>query len=534
MQNRNNPIALNVVESNLFPNKVKRLIVLILVAFVTQTTFGQDLSPSTFNFGKVKLWNNPTALYTFTNTSSKKLLFLPIPYQRNLYIDLPQGYIQPGETRKITAVYYTEDGGNLSVSQALYHSGSQQPIRLRMKGKIISFHPDAITVCPRVGDKQNESIITPGSFTFTAFNRETGIAIEGVDFLLEGGQRRFLLENSRQAMISIDGIPYGYYNLKISKTGYRPYIGSVYIGKHSGAITYSLTPLAEIVTEKEPEKEKRKEGQGFVELEPTKRDDQADIERIRRMTDEQFKGKDIRERDVLVVREQANPDTPVVKRDPPAEIETKTDETSTVETSKEEPDLDASGGLNTEKYALNNVVLLIDVSGSMKINDKLEHLKVSIKEMAKVLRAEDRLTIITYSSKSRVTLSSCPGNETERIYEVIDGLVAKGNSFGAEGMYTAYRYAQENFIHDGNNEIILATDGLFNSKDKTNRDLYEKASDEYRNGVKMSVVGFGKKKDARKFMQTIALNGGGNFIEINSLADANSALLHEVMDNARK
>jgi len=501
---------------------LKRILTILLI-FCAAQGYSQKLSPSEFNFGKVKLWNNPTATFTFTNTSSKKLIFLPIAYQRNLYIDLPSGYIEPGESRTIKAIYYTEDGGNVNVNQPLYHSAGGDPIMLRLKGKILSFHPDAFTVCPSVDNKNPQQIVTPGMLTVTVYDKNTGLAINGVDFLLEGGQKRFLMENSRKAMVPIEGLPYGYYNLNISKTGYYEHKGSLYVGKHSGAITYYLKPIPKIIAQIEPEKEVEP-SDGFVELEPKKDDEMADIERIRKMTDEQFKGRDIRERDVLVVRENEKEDS--------VEIIPEKKEESIVEIS-DVPDLDEGGSLSREKYALNNVVLLIDVSGSMKINEKLDNLKVSIKRLASVMRPEDRLTIITYSSRSTVVLASCPGDQKDKIYSVIDSLKAKGNSFGAQGMFTAYQFAQENFIQGGNNEIILATDGLFNSREISEKDLYEKAAFEYGQGVSMSVVGFGKKKEARKFMQTIAKNGGGNFIEINSAQDANSALLKEIMTKAR-
>jgi len=176
--------------------------------------------------------------------------------------------------------------------------------------------------------------------------------------------------------------------------------------------------------------------------------------------------------------------------------------------------------------------MLIDVSGSMKIREKLDLIKTSMKQMTGVMRCQDMLTIITYSSRSEVVLDSCPGDRKDLIYATIDSLTAKGNSFGAEGMLTAYRIAHENFIPGGNNQIILATDGLFNSREISNKDLYDLALEEREKGVSISVIGFGKKNEPRQFMQTIAARGGGNFIEINSQSQASSALVTEIMEKA--
>ena len=128
----------------------------LLILLTTQAVFAQQLSPNSYNYGKVKLWNNPKAQLTFTNTSRKKMLFLPIPYQRNLYVHLPDGYIMPGETVEIEAIYYTEDLGNFSVQQPLYLSGWNEPVFLSLKGKISSFHPDAHIACPNMAQEQKE------------------------------------------------------------------------------------------------------------------------------------------------------------------------------------------------------------------------------------------------------------------------------------------------------------------------------------------------------------------------------------------
>jgi len=477
------------------------------------------------------MWNNPPARFEFTNTGSSPVIFLPVPYQRNIQITIPRGYIQPGESAEIVVHYYTDEGGNLNVRQDLFHSGSDDPLKIVLKGRILSIHPDAYTECPKVDKSKADLRLESGLASLTVYDKETGLVINGVDVLLQNNERRLVMENTRKELIDLSGIPMGLYNVKISKPGYKESNQSIYVNRHSGAIAAYIerAPISEESLARGSDEDPNDE---FIELEPEEEDDMDAIERLRKWTDEKYKNRRIVERDVLVITET---DTNEVKEpeiasseiDPPKpDLTPEPVETSTID------DLDDGGLLNSDKYVSNNLVMLIDVSGSMKIREKLDLLKISMKQMASVMRSQDMLTIITYSSRSEVVLESCAGDRKDLIYATIDSLTAKGNSFGAEGMLTAYRIAHENFIPGGNNQIILATDGLFNSREISNKDLYDLASEEQGKGVSISVIGFGKKKEPRQFMQTIAARGGGNFIEINSPSQASSALVTEIMEKA--
>lgn len=491
----------------------------------------QELNPRVFNFGKVSMWNNPPARFEFTNTGSSPVIFLPVPYQRNIQITIPKGYIQPGASAEIAVHYYTDEGGNLNVRQDLFHSGSDHPLKIVLKGRILSIHPDAYTECPKVDKSKADLRLESGLASLTVYDKESGLVINGVDVLLQNNERRLVMENTRKELIDLSGIPMGLYNVKISKPGYKESNQSIYVNRHSGAIAVYIerAPISEESLARSSDKDPNDE---FIELEPEGEDDMDAIERLRKWTDEKYKNRRIVERDVLVITETdtseiKEPEIASSELDPPKpDFTPEPVETSTMD------DLDGSGLLNSDKYVSNNLVMLIDVSGSMKIREKLDLLKTSMKQMASVMRSQDMLTIITYSSRSEVVLESCPGDRKDLIYATIDSLTAKGNSFGAEGMLTAYRIAHENFIPGGNNQIILATDGLFNSREISSKDLYDLASEEQGKGVSISVIGFGKKKEPRQFMQTIAERGGGNFIEINSRSQAGSALVTEIMEKA--
>jgi Ca-activated chloride channel family protein len=152
-----------------------------------------------------------------------------------------------------------------------------------------------------------------------------------------------------------------------------------------------------------------------------------------------------------------------------------------------------------------------------------------------VLREEDLVTMIVYSSKVNILLQGEPGNHKEKIFEVIDGLSAKGLSHGTEGMNIAYANASQNFISNGNNQIILVSDGIFNSENFSPKTMYKLAKEKAElEAIKTSAIGFGKNAEAIEFMKTLAENGSGNFIRILSENDAATVLVNEIMQNSIK
>ena len=99
----------------------------------------------------------------------------------------------------------------------------------------------------------------------------------------------------------------------------------------------------------------------------------------------------------------------------------------------------------------------------------------------------------------------------------------------------AYDYAKQNFIENGNNQVILVSDGLFNSEDFSPKKIYKLAKEQAQNHkIITSSIGFGKNEDAINFLQNIAKNGMGNFIVIKSETQANTALIQEIMKNSLK
>ena len=190
-------------------------------------------------------------------------------------------------------------------------------------------------------------------------------------------------------------------------------------------------------------------------------------------------------------------------------------------------------GLKTEEIDYDqtppsNLVFLLDVSGSMGDYDKLPLLQEAFSLLAENLTAKDRISIVTYASEDRVVLEGVKGNNTRKIQKALNRLMASGGTYGSQGIETAYRIAEENFIEGGNNRIILATDGDLNIGMTTEEELEELISEKRENGIFLSVLGFGTGNLKDNKMETLADKGNGNYAYIDCLREAKKVLADEM------
>lgn len=160
-----------------------------------------------------------------------------------------------------------------------------------------------------------------------------------------------------------------------------------------------------------------------------------------------------------------------------------------------------------EGYAVNHIVLLLDVSGSMNAPEKLPILKASVLELVSMMRPEDKVSIVAFSDKPRAVLTSASFKDEQRIRQAISNLKSSGKTDGNAAVKLAYKVADENYIRGGNNRIILATDGEFGLND-VSRELISRFSNE---DIFLSVFNFGKGAGASRTLEQVANLGKGNY-----------------------
>src|SRR6218665_3813755 len=171
-----------------------------------------------------------------------------------------------------------------------------------------------------------------------------------------------------------------------------------------------------------------------------------------------------------------------------------------------------------------NLVFLIDVSGSMGDENKLPLLKESMKVMVKELRPKDKVSIVVYAGAAGVVLEPTSGNEKQKIMDAFDDLNAGGSTAGGEGIELAYKLAQQNFIKEGNNRIILATDGDFNVGASSDDDMEDLIEEKRKSGIFLTVLGYGMGNYKDSKMEILADKGNGNYAYIDNIQEANRFL----------
>lgn len=174
-----------------------------------------------------------------------------------------------------------------------------------------------------------------------------------------------------------------------------------------------------------------------------------------------------------------------------------------------------------------NMVFLVDVSGSMDEPNKLPLVKASLNMLVDQLREKDKVAIVVYAGNAGLVLPSTNGLNKIKIKEAIDNLSAGGSTAGGEGIMLAYKTARENFVKDGNNRVILATDGDFNVGVSSDDELVRLIEKERKSGVFLSVLGYGMGNYKDNKMQQLADKGNGNHSYIDNINEAKKVLVNE-------
>lgn len=190
-----------------------------------------------------------------------------------------------------------------------------------------------------------------------------------------------------------------------------------------------------------------------------------------------------------------------------------------------------SVGLKTKNIEMkdikNNLVFLIDVSGSMDVMSKIGLIREAFPLLVNNLNDDDYISIVTYASHIGIALEGARGTDKNRINNILSDLTVGGSTSGAAGLELAYQTAGKYFIKNGNNRVILATDGDFNVGINSESELENFIKQKKETGIYLSVLGFGYGNLKDNKLESLAKNGNGNYAYINSLLDAKKVFIDE-------
>jgi hypothetical protein len=454
------------------------------------TVNGLAQKPSDFfkttenNYGQLENGATLLSVFTFTNPGPKTLFVLSAKGSRAVTIEFSRRAVPAGGTDSIVLRYSPSAKGPFKENVEVILSSLDKPVKLEISGNIKNYNQDFLTSCYRFGSSN-----TPGVFRFehkgTVIDAVTGKPIVGATVqLVDIGGIRGDLKTNRSGTYSKEVTP-GLYEFVVTAPNYIGVYHEQYINPQKPDVVFKLEPLKpeEILVINTPAQEPIGE---------------------------------IPEPGTTTPTPPVKPTKPV----PPAKP-------VVAPVAKE-------GELSYDEYKPNNVVFLIDVSGSMKDSLKLPLLKQSMINLLGSLRPIDRLAIVTYADGANIVMPSTPVTDKARIQGIIDGLSAAGSTEGGKGMKKAYRVAESNFISGGNNQIILATDGAFSSLGEEEGDLNRLIDIGVREGISLSILGFGNKKYALQTMEKFAKQGNGSYHLILTRDDARSVLVDEIKSRSKK
>lgn len=184
--------------------------------------------------------------------------------------------------------------------------------------------------------------------------------------------------------------------------------------------------------------------------------------------------------------------------------------------------------IKMDKSIPNNLTFLIDVSGSMNSEDKLPLLKSGLHLLIEQMREEDNIAMVVYAGAAGLVLPPTSGNDKKTILEALDKLSAGGSTAGGAGIALAYKTAKDNFMKNGNNRVILATDGDFNVGASSEGELVRMIEKERESGVYLTVLGFGTGNYKDNKMEQLADKGNGNYAYIDNILEAKKVLVKEM------
>lgn len=473
-------------------------LLLFLSIFTSLSSFGQvSFNLVNHDFGDLEPYSARYVDLKLTNVGQKQEWLLTVKKTVEVTYIVSKQIIDRDSTIIIRLHVNPPKKGRFVYTVDVFTSDRAEAVKVKLTGNMIELPQDGsnmFTQCPNFSDRPGGGNPNGFDLTVVTIDKETKEPLSKSNVtLIQNGEPVWMKETDKKGKI-VKGATLGLSYFYASHEGYYPAELGAYINFKRNYIVVELN-----------------------------RDPTADVPE-----------------EIVVVK----PPNDIVVVDPPEEIEIiiEIEEQEEVETHLneelariEETEISTEtppefNQLDPEDFDVSNfkpinVVFVLDVSSSMSGADKMELMKYSLYQLTDMLRPQDKIGIVTYSSQTTVLLKSTSGEDKEEIKEVVRKLRPGGYTSGGAGIKAGYKLADRAYLSDGINHVIVITDGAFNR----NSDDYKKSVKKYKkNGINLSVVGIQNKEKDEAEMRDAASLGGGNYIPIFKLVDAQHNLKQEI------
>lgn len=478
---------------------IRAIFLAIFLIFSVLTSAQLSPPQSSHRFGVVDQGSQRIVEMEFVNKGDRETRLLTSNFPREYDVVFSTKTILPGETLVIRVKLNPVRKGNVKDEVLLYFTDQLDPVRLRFEGKVNHVDPSSNTPCPKFNEEQD--CCDDWQFQVELRDAQTLEVLPKSRFRIiqQGIVQRDVLTNKKGQYA--EEVPISYYYLIGSEEGYFSADTAMYINRRNSNLTLYLEP-----------KEMEEVEEELLAVEENEEQENPAVE------------EDVRE-------EKTNDDWSITidqneAAEQPTAVGNEETEISQLEEQVEDAEDVFEGELPLALYRTNNIVFLIDVSQSMAQGGKLEILKASMYRLIEALRPGDRVSIMSYAGETKVLLESCSGADKEKMIEVIKALSAGGMTAGAKGFRSAYAKLRTSWLAEGNNQVIVVSDGAFRKAD--NEVIKKTVRKEQRRGAITTLVAVKSTDYAEKTLRVIADEGKGSLVELEEYDRDTEALLNEI------
>lgn len=468
---------------------------LILFLFFSFSGFAQfGFDKIDHDFGDIYAGNDRVVDLKFRNTTPDKIFLLRVKHGREIKTLVSGQTIRPDSLLIIRFKYNPDQKGKFNIEIPIYLSNSLEPFVFTLKGNVREIDNSMGLACPSF-DNPNAGIPPLFEFRGQVLDQETKQPIKGATItFVSNGTISQIEKTNREGKVETKAM-IGLYYFVVDADGYIGKEFPRYMNKNNDSILVHLTqpkiqlePIDSIMLAEDTISKHVFQYELDSALLSQVFGDSAILDSALILSDS--RGNTQQEEQVVLRKDTV---LPVVQKEP--------------------------------KFKSNNIIFLLDVSTSMNSDGKLDLLKASLIEMVQKLSENDTITLISYSTFSKVIIEGISAKEKDLLIETIKGIKAQGMTAGGDGMKLAYRQGREHFIKGGNNQVIMATDGKFN---RGNMNLDKLVEKNYKRGIGLTVLGIKNKPEDAESMSAIAQIGGGRFLLIQNYEDSKEMLVSEI------
>ncbi|MDX1446459.1 VWA domain-containing protein [Lishizhenia sp.] len=503
---------------------------LLLLLLLPLFGFGQiKFSQTKFDLGEINV-NTPRYIDCRVENKGKSAHYILSVKTPPEVTYIHQGsLLQPadGITLRIQANPKTK--GRFAYTILVYTSDKQTPTEIVIKGNVKSLPrklDNNFTRCPAFGVKTPQTIAEETSFQLTVLVRDsiTQEPLAKSELVLLQRGKPVVEDRTDKNGEHTSKVPLGYTYFYAAHPGYYTKEKGAYINFQRNYIIIDLVKAPTSIPEPLPEEIAEETVVVEEEIEEVEAPLETEEEEIEIVLEEEPQEETV----VIVIEEEPKP-TEEELVESPAEPEVVEEEVTPIPTEEtpqivELKDLD-SNNFSEEYFLPTNVVFVIDVSSSMRSHEKLELMKYSLYQLTDMLRPTDKIALVSYSSDVEVLMSATSGMYKDSIKAMVESMEASGYTSGGEAIKIGYKEALKSYIPDGNNQVIIITDGAFNR----NSNDYKRTIRRYkRKNIHLSVVGIKNSPRAKAEMEKASTIGQGTFIPINNLSDARHNLVQAI------